>query len=437
MTAPDEKARRELNPADLRGILKYVPQWRNHVFVLAVDGSVFSSEMMSNLMLEIAVLHNLNIRLVIVFGIGHQIQRIAHERGISVSDHRGLGPTDHPTLEVASEASGRVGHLLEQGLTQHHLKAARINAVRATERGILGGRDQLYTGKVEKIDGAVIRHLLEREIIPLLSPLAFSRDGQAFRLNSDHLAMEMAKALKASKLIFLLPHPGLTLKGVFQLNVDVREIKKQMEEDPEAIDEEVRSKANYAIRTIEAGTPRAHIIDSRIEDGLLLEIFSKVGIGSMIHSNPYSRIRPAKRKDAVAIHTITKSAVREESLRPRSRQSIEQAIGDYFVYEVDESVIGCFRLTAYSGSRTVELGSVFVHPAYKGRQIGRVLVEFAINEARGRKRRRVVALTTQTSRFFKESCGFEEGDLTDLPKALRDQAKASGRQSKVLKYNLS
>ena len=156
----------------------------------------------------------------------------------------------------------------------------------------------------------------------------------------------------------------------------------------------------------------------------------------MVHSNPYSQIRKAKRKDAGPIFSLTKSAVREESLRPRSRQSIETDIAEYYVYEIDESVIGCFRLGEYPRSRTVELGSVYVHPAYQGRRIGKAMVEFAVETARAEKRSRIVALTTQTSAFFRDTCGFKPGQTSLLPKQLKESLQRSGRNSQIFYLDL-
>lgn len=428
---------RELSPADLRGILKYVPQWRHHTFVIALDGAVTSTETFPNLLLELAVLRNLGIHLILVYGIGAHLQSLAREQHVRLSDVHGYGPTDHATLELAVQASARVGHLLEQGLTQNGLRCVRCNAVRATDAGILKGTDQLFTGKVDKVDADLLRNLMQQELVPLISPVLFTREGSERRLNSDSLASALAVALQASKLIFLLPHPGLTYRGELRLNADVAEVRAILDKSPRKIDEPVRSKARYAVQTIERGTPRAHIIDCRIHDGLLMEVFSKVGIGSMIHSNPYSRIRPARRKDAAILHSLTRSAVRDESLRPRTRQAIEADIDHYYVYEIDESVIGCFRLTPYPRSTAVELGSIYVHPAYQGRHIGKAMVEFALREAARMSKKRVVALTTQSSPFFEQTCGFTQGTTAQLPKGLRDLLQAGGRHSRIFVRDLA
>jgi amino-acid N-acetyltransferase len=427
---------RELTPADLRGILKYVPLWRNHTFVIALDGSVIEEETINNLMLQIAVLSNLGIRLLIVYGVGAQVKQLSKEKRIRISDAQGYGPTDHATLELAITAANQVGHHIERGLTKQRLRCVRVNAVRATDKGIIKGVNQLFTGKAEKIDAPLLARLMEQELIPIVSPIAFTRDGSERRINSDSLASDLSIALKASKLIYLLPYPGLTYNHQLRLNADVTEVKQLLDTNQNAIDEPVRSKAAYAVRTIEGGIPRAHIIDCRIHDGLLKEIFSKVGIGSMIHSNPYSQIRKARRKDVGMIYSLTKGGVKDEALRPRTRLSIESDIAEYFVYEIDESVIGCFRITTFPRSRTVELGSVFVHPAYQGRRIGKAMVEFAVEKAKKDGKNRIVALSTQTAPFFRDTCGFQQGTTSVLPKKLREGLRNSGRNSQVFHLEL-
>ena len=431
MKLDDRENDRELTPADLRGILKSVPLWRIHTFVIALNGSVINEETLNNLMLQLAVLRNLGIRLVIVFGIGAQVRQLSNENHVRISDAYGYGPTDFATLALAITAAGRVGHIIERGLTQNGLKCARVNAVRATDRGIIDGINHLFTGKVDKIDDGLLTGLMEMELVPVVSPIAFTRDGSERRLNSDLLASDLAISLKASKLIYILPYPGLTYQGQLRLNADVEEVRKILATEPQSIDEEVRSKAIHAVKTIDGGTPRAHIIDCRIHDGLLTEVFSKVGIGSMIHSNPYSQIRKARRKDVGAIFSLTKSAVRDQALRPRTRSSIDSDIEEYYVYEIDESIIGCFRITTFPRSRTVELGSVYVHPAYQGRRIGKAMVAFAIEEAAKHRYKRIVALTTQTSAFFRDTCGFKPGQSTVLPKELKESFSRSGRNSQV------
>ena len=94
MSLDSREHQRELTPTDLRGILKYVPQWRNHTFVIALDGSVMEHPNFGNLLVDLAVLRNLAIRIVVVFGISAQLERLAIEKKITISDSRGTGRDD-------------------------------------------------------------------------------------------------------------------------------------------------------------------------------------------------------------------------------------------------------------------------------------------------------------------------------------------------------
>lgn len=427
----------DIKPADLRGILKYVPLWRDHIFVIALDGSIVEHENFSNLLLDLAVLRSLAIKVVVVHGIGWQLSAAAAREGITLSDVRGDGPTDANTLALATRVNGQVLHSLLQGLTQVGLRAAVTNAVRATEIGILHGVDQRHSGKVDKIDTALLRQLLDREIVPIVPPVLFDREGRPLRLNSDLLAAALARDLGASKLIYLTPHQGLTIRGEFVINVPVGEVRTLLDKDPEAIDSVVRSKARHAVATIDAGTPRVHIIDGRVDDGLLTEIFSKVGIGTMIHGNEYQQIRAARKKDVPALYAITKAAVKAEALRYRSQQNLEHEVDHFFVYEIDGSIIGCVSLIPYPGTGIAEVAAVYVQAFYQGKGVGKKLVDYALIEARRRGFGKIVALSTQSYPFFNQVCGFSDGTIDDLPEARREALQKSRRNSRILVKDLA
>lgn len=426
-----------IKPTDLRGILKYVPQFRNHIFVISLDGSIVADENFSNVITDIAVLRSLNIRIVLIHGIGYQLRWLAEERGINISDIYGSGPTDEKTLKLATEASALVTHKIAEALTQAGLQYATTNAVRASEIGILKGIDHGATGKVDKLDLNVFHTLLEREITPLLTPIMFDREGRTLRVNSDQLATEVAVQLKASKLIYLTPFEGLIVNQKAVQNIPVEELRRLIQRKHTQVDARLLSKAHFSIEALDSEVPRAHILDGRIFGGLLTEIFDKVGLGTMIHANEYQRIRPARKKDVQSIHNITRTGARTDALRPKTRQMIEHSIGDFFVYEIDDSIIGCAALTTYPRCKTLELGSVYVHNFYEGKGVGRKLVEYAILEARGRKANKLIALSTQAYDFFTRTCGFIEGTVNDLPAARRQEYQSNGRNSRILVKSLN
>ena len=97
-----------IKPTDLRGILKYVPMFSDQVFVIALDGSLIAHDIFQNVLLDIAVLRSLNIKVVLAYGIGHQIQSASKLKDIEISDSHGEGATDNTTLTLAMEIAGEI-----------------------------------------------------------------------------------------------------------------------------------------------------------------------------------------------------------------------------------------------------------------------------------------------------------------------------------------
>src|SRR5580693_7050890 len=185
-----------LRLTDLREILRYVPQFRDKVFVIAMDGAVVEDENFGNLLLDIALLRSLRIGVALVHGAGLQTRRLAEQTGQTPSNTDGIGVTDAATLELALTAANRVTHEVLEGLSATDLRGACSNALVAHPAGILQGVDQQWTGRVERVDVAMLRALLEHEILPVLPPLGCDGEGTAYRLNSDAAAMEVARALQ-------------------------------------------------------------------------------------------------------------------------------------------------------------------------------------------------------------------------------------------------
>ena len=422
-----------IKPTDLRGILKYIPRFRDQIFVLAVDGSSVADENFSNLLVDIAVLRSLTIRVVLVHGISEQLRELSALREIPITNHDGTGVTDAATLDLAVRASARVSHLILDGLTQNGLKCAITNAVRALPIGVLKGVDQQFTGKVDRVDKYFLEHLIQEDVVPIIQPIGFGPDGRALRINSDLLAAEIAEALSATKILYLTELPGLLVNGEFRREISVDAVRALLKEHPEHIAEEARSKIVHAVKAIETGTPRVHIVDSRIFDGLLNEVFSNEGIGSLVYGNDYQQIRKATKRDVRFIYSLTRSAVKREELLHRTQQAIEKNIEHYYVFEIDENIIACITLYFYPDKKDLaEIGSVYVLPFYHNRGIGRKMVDFACLRAREHGAKRVVALSTQSATFFITVCGFEETDKSLLPKERLKLYEESGRNPKVL-----
>jgi len=438
MTAPSPAAGSSalattIKPTDLRGILKYVPRFQGQIFVIAVDGQIVADENFGNLLVDIAVLRSLAIKVVLVHGISHQLRELAALRDQTISNSDGTGPTDATTLDLAVRASSRISHLILEGMTQNSLKAVVTNAVRAVPIGIIKGVDQQFTGKVERIDKELINELIARQVVPVVSPLAFGPDGKSLRVNSDLLAAELAEALNATKIIFLTPHNGLEIEGDVRREIAVGILRTILETHPEKLSPPSLSKAMHAVKAIETGTPRVHIVDGRVFDGLLNEIFSNEGVGSLVYGNDYQQIRKATKRDVRLIYNLTRNAVRREELIHRTQQAIEKNIDHFFVFEIDENIIACVTLYFYAEKpELAEIGSLYVVPFYHNRGIGQKMVEFACLQAKENGARLALAISTQSFGFFTNVCGFEEADKSILPDARLKQYEESGRNAKII-----
>jgi amino-acid N-acetyltransferase len=417
---------------DLRGILQYVPQFREKTFVIAVDGEIVTDENFPNILLDVAVLRSLNIRVALVHGVAAQIKAAAEQQGIEASDLDGTGVTDAPTLQIAMNAANRLTHEILEGLSAHDLRAASTNAIIAHPLGIIQGVDHQFTGKVQRIDTELLQTLLDRGIIPVLPPLGFDGDGKTYRTNSDSVAVAAAESLKAIKLIYFTAQDGLRYNGQLIRTMLVADLRELIRVAPGGFPPGMLSKAQHAAAACLAGVERVHIASGREDEGLLAEVFSNEGIGTLIYANEYEQIRPAKKKDIRAIQRLTKKAVEAEELMRRTRVEMEKNLGDYFIFEIDRNPVGCVALHIYPEQKQGELASLFVGPAHENQGIGRKLIQFIENKAREAGLKELVVLSTQAFTYFQSKGGFSEGTPDNLPPARRAKYDQSGRNSKIL-----
>jgi amino-acid N-acetyltransferase len=421
-----------LKLTDLRGILQYVPQFREKTFILAVDGGIVTDENFANILLDLAVLRSLNIRVVLVHGAAEQIQALGEKQGLHASNLDGTGVTDGATLELALEAANRLTHEILQGLSANDLRAANTNAIVAHPLGIIHGVDQLHTGKVERIDIELLQTLLNQGVVPVIPPLGFDGEGKTYRVNSDSIAVAAADALKAAKLIFITSQDGLVYNGQLIRQMLDADLHKLVQTAPGGFAPEMVSKARYAAAACAAGVHRVHIVNGREDEGLLAEVFSNEGIGTLIYANEYEQIRPAKKKDIRAIQLLTKKAVEAEELVRRTRSEIEKNLADYYIFEIDKNPVACVALHIYPAQQKGELASLYVDPSHENQGIGRKLIQFVENKAREMGLNELILLSTQTFSYFQSKGGFSEGTPDDLPPARREKYDHSGRNSKVL-----
>lgn len=436
-TDPPGPVRTTNRLVELREILRYVPQYRDKVFVIAFDGATVEHDNFRNLLLDLALLRSLRIGVVLIHGASHQIDRLAKETGKTPSNLDGTGVTDAVTLELALTAANRVTHEILEGLSAHDLRGACSNAVVAHPAGILQGVDQLHTGKVDRVDAALLKALLANDIVPVVPPLGCDGEGATYRLNSDAVAVEVARTLEAAKLIYLTTMPGILLQDqglIRQLTVD--EAEQLLKKSKTDLIGPSQSKLTNAVKALRGGVPRVHIIDGTVEEGLLAEVFSNDGIGTLIHTNAYQAIRRAHKKDARGIHHLIKNSVENEELLPRTLAEIERQIGDYYVFEVDGNLAGCIALHPYAEEKKAEMACVCVSAKYENQGIGARLMQYSEQQARQIGTKELFCLSTQAVNYLVKKGHFALGTPDDLPPNRRQRYDTSGRRSQVLKKSL-
>ena len=414
----------------LRDILQYVPRFREKIFVVEIDGDVIASENFANILMDLAVLRSLNIKIVLVHGAALQIEKLATERGIAISNADGVGVTDEATLRLSIEAAIGITNEVMQGLTSVDLRAAYANAIIAHPFGIRGGVDYLHTGKVERVDTHSLRLFLDEGIIPVIPPIGFDGEGKTFRVNSDSIAFEVAEAMRATKIIYLMAGEGLCVNGEIVRQLSIGEAEETLKR--RKLDPNLASKIDYGAHACRNNIPRVHILNGLLNEALLSEVFSHDGIGTMIYSNEYQQIRRVYKKDVRGVMGLIRQSVNNEELIRRTRSDILARIDDYWVLEIDRTLVGCVALHWSPEEKKAELACLYVNKNYGDQGYGQKLAAFVERLASEKGMRHIFALSTQAFSFFQQIAGYHEVTAAELPPERREKYEASNRNSKIL-----
>jgi amino-acid N-acetyltransferase len=403
----------------------YVHTHRARTFIIAFGGEAVADARFPDLIHDLALLHGLGIRLVLVHGARPQIEERLTRREAELRYVKGLRVTDDVALACVKEAAGvvrvEIEALLSLGLANSPMAGVRIpvasgNFVTAKPLGVLEGVDYLHTGVVRRIDRNALRQRLEDGAVALVPPIGYSPTGEVFNLSAADVARSVAIALRADKLIFLLEEPGVAdAAGNVVSNVLSGDVEKLLAESapfPEDLAQSLRAGADACIQGVE----RVHLISRRVDGALLRELFTRDGIGTLITAQPYEELRPARIDDVGGVLELLRPLEEADVLVRRSRERLENEIDRFFLLERDGMVIGCAAIYCFPDDGMGELACVAVHPEYRDRGRGDRLLERMEIIARQRGIGRLFVLTTQTAHWFRER-GFEPASLADLPMA--------------------
>ncbi len=402
----------------------YIHAHRGCVFVLAFGGEAVADDHFAELIHDIALLHTVGIRLVLVHGARPQIEKKLTQAGIRMEYANGLRITDDAALQCVKEAAGTVRveieALLSMGLANTPMSGARIgvssgNFVTARPLGVRDGIDYCHTGEVRRIDGQGIRENLESRRIVLLSPLGYSPTGEVFNVSAEEIATRTAMELQADKLI-LLTEGGMLRDSrrrlISQLGVNQAETLLQSRRN---LSTATRSNLEHAVQACRMQVRRVHLLDRQIKGVLLLELFTRDGSGTLITADEYEQLRDATIDDVGGILELIQPLEDSGVLVRRSRELLEMEIGHFMVIERDGMIIACAALYPAGNRDTGELACLAVHPEYRNAGRGDALLQAIEERAMRIGMHWLIVLTTQTAHWFRER-GFATSTVAQLPR---------------------
>ncbi len=388
---------------------------------------------------DIALLNHLGIKLVVLHGSRSSIDRHLQANGIDSKFHRNVRITDVESLPYVVQAINEVKTYFEShlsmGLPNTPMSGSEIclsggNFVTGMPLGVIDGIDMQHSGKVRTINHAAINELLALNHIVLLSNLGYSRTGEVFNLPAEELACEVARVLKADKLVYLQRQ---RCHGDAEASTLSTSDCEALLADGDTA-EDLKNLLRHAVRAIQAQVKRVHFIDTEVDGGLLLELFTRDGYGTMVTNLFYEGSRAANIDDIGGILSLIEPLESSGVLVVRSREQMELEIAHFQVIEKDGMIIACIACIPDADENVAEIACLAVHDSYQGAGLGSQLLQMAERQAQRAGIANLYTLTTRTSHWFIEQ-GFSEADALLLPEAKRNSYNPE-RGSKILKKAL-
>lgn len=407
----------------------YINTHRHKTFVIMFAGEAVQHPNFQHIIHDIALLHSLGIRLILVYGARPQINQNLIQQKIEAPFHLQRRITAREALPCVMNAVGsiriEIEALLSMGLANSPMYGARIdvvsgNFVTAKPYGIHDGIDFKLTGDVRSIDKEAIQKHLAHDNIVLMGPTGYSTTGEVFNLLAEEVATRTAIDLGADKLIFLGNQQGLLnefgelLREISSHQLDLH-IAKYQDSNPE-----IALYLNNAKTASMKGVNRAHILSYAYDGALIEELFTRDGIGTMITDAHYEEVRMANIQDVGGLINLLRPLEQEGILVYRSRERLENEIEQFAVIERDGTILACAALYPFpedhQHAKSAEIACVAVHPSYRKSNRGTQILNFLEHKARQLDIQQLFVLTTRTAHWFIEH-GFSHAHLDELPEA--------------------
>jgi amino-acid N-acetyltransferase len=400
-----------------RSAAPYINAFRKKTFVIVLSGEIVKSDIFDSLIHDIALCHHLGIKLVLVHGSRFQIDELLNQQQIPQRLHNNIRISEAQNMPLILQAIDQVKNAilarLSMGLPNTPMSGSDIsiisgNFVTGMPLGIIDGVDMQYSGKVRSIDTQAISSLLDQHIV-LLSNVGYSKSGEIFNLQAEELGEKVAIALAAEKLIYF--NQDFISNPVSDQFSAAECVSYIQEENTSAALKEL---LQHAVSAVQSKVNRVHIIDEKLDGGLLQELFTRVGAGMMITNLFYEGLRKASIQDIGGILELIQPLEQSGALIKRSREQLELEINAFRVIEKDGMIIACIACIPDLEHKIAEVACVAVHPDFRKCGFGDQLLNAVELEARKLKLNHLYILTTRTAHWFLEK-GFVVNSLDFLP----------------------
>ncbi len=269
--------------------LPYIQKFNRKIIVVKYGGSAMTCEELQRSVIEdVTLLKLVGFKPIIVHGGGKEISKWVEKTGKKAEFVNGLRVTDAETMEIAEMVLGKVNKRLVTMVEKLGVKAIGISGkdggLLNVEKKLSDGKDIGFVGEIKKVEPKVLLDLLEKDFLPIVSPIGLDDEFQTYNINADDAACAIAKAVGAEKLAFLTDIDGL-YKDINDKNSLVSKITVEEADGLISggfIGGGMLPKLNGCTDAVKNGVSRVHILDGRIAHCLLLEIFTRTGIGTVI-----------------------------------------------------------------------------------------------------------------------------------------------------------
>lgn len=428
-----------------RSVAPYIHAYRGKTFVVALVGEAIAAGKLNSFVQDVAILHAMGIKLVLVHGFRPQVNEQLAAKGQSSKFSHGMRITDAVALDCAQEAAGQLRFEIEaafsQGLPNTPMANATVrvisgNFLTARPVGIIDGIDFQQSGLVRRVDAAAIGRAIDTGAIVLLSPFGFSPTGEAFNLTMEEVATSTAIELQADKLVFLTEVPGVREdrndpESPIDTELALADAERLLASLPSPTQPtDVAFYLKHCVKACSEGVERSHILPFAVDGALLMEVYTHDGIGTMVVDEKLESLREATSDDIGGILQLIEPFEKDGTLVKRDRTEIERDIDHYTVIEHDGVIFGCAALYPYPEAKTGEMAALTVSNSVQGQGDGERILKRIEQRAKAMGLTSIFVLTTRTMHWFIKR-GFQQVDPDWLPEA-RKRKYNWDRRSQVL-----